>query len=201
MERIPLPIVTKTWRLLPHDPDAVGRLASSMSVAPVIAQLLHNRGLREPAAARRFLDAPLVGLHPPATLPGAEAAADRLWAAAQAKRKVTVYGDYDVDGVTGIAILMQALAHVGADVSFYVPHRLEEGYGLNIEALRQLAAAGTQLVVTVDCGITSCAEADAARALGLELIVTDHHEFKDNLPAADVLVHPRLPGSEYPFGG
>jgi single-stranded-DNA-specific exonuclease len=196
-----LPVVTKTWRLLPHDPDAVGRLASSMNVAPVIAQLLHNRGLREAEAARRFLDAPLVGLHPPAALPGAEAAADRLWAAAQAKRKVTVYGDYDVDGVTGIAILMQALAHVGADVSFYVPHRLEEGYGVNVEALRQIAGGGTQLVVTVDCGITSCTEADEARALGLELIVTDHHEFKDQLPAADVLVHPRLPGGDYPFGG
>src|SRR5262245_40206291 len=169
-----------------------------MNVAAVVAQLLHNRGLSDPQAARRFLDAPLVGLHPPNTLPGAEAAADRLWAAAQTKRKITVYGDYDVDGVTGIAILMQALAHVGADVNFYVPHRLEEGYGLNVEALRQLAAAGTQLVVTVDCGITSCADAVEARSLGLELIVTDHHEFKDSLPAADVLVHPRLPGGDYP---
>jgi len=196
-----LPVVTKTWRLLPHDPDATGRLAASMNVAPVIAQLLHNRGIREPEAARRFLDAPLAGLHRPNMLPGAEAAADRLWAATQAKRKITVYGDYDVDGVTGVAILMQALAHLGADVNFYVPHRLEEGYGLNVDALRQLAAAGTHLVVTVDCGITSGLEADEARSLGVELIVTDHHEFKESLPAADVLVHPRLPGGEYPFGG
>src|SRR5439155_15033982 len=110
-----------------------------MSVAPVIAQLLHNRGLREAGAARRFLDAPLAGLHSPAQLPGTDAAADRLWSAARAKRKITVYGDYDVDGVTGIAILLQALTLVGADVDFYVPHRLEEGYGLNVEALRQLA--------------------------------------------------------------
>src|SRR5262245_44412753 len=196
-----LPVVTKTWRLLPHDPDAIGRLAATMNVAPVIAHLLHNRGLCEPEAARRFLDAPLIGLRSPSSLPGAEVAADRLWAATQAKRKITVYGDYDVDGVTGIAILMQALAHVGAEVNFYVPHRLEEGYGLNVEALRQLAAAGTRVVVTVDCGIASNTEAVEARALGLELIVTDHHEFKSDLPAADVLVHPRLPGGAYPFAG
>ena len=87
----------------------------------------------------------------------AAAAADRLWAATQARRKITVYGDYDVDGVTGTAILLQALTLLGADVDFHVPNRLEEGYGLNPEALRQLAAAGTKVVVTVDCGICSCA--------------------------------------------
>jgi single-stranded-DNA-specific exonuclease len=196
-----LPPVAKTWRLLPHDPDAIGRLAGELEVAPVIAQLLLNRGLRDPAAARRFLDAPLTGLHAPQALPGASAAAERLWRAVQERRKVTVYGDYDVDGVTGTAILLQALTLLGAEADFYVPHRLEEGYGLNCEALRQLAAGGTKLVVTVDCGIASCREAEEARRLGLELVVTDHHEFKEELPAADALVHPRLPGHDYPFGG
>jgi single-stranded-DNA-specific exonuclease len=191
----------KTWRLLPHDSDVIGRLAAGLGVAPVVAQLLVNRGLREPAVARKFLDAPLTDLHPPHNLPGAAAAADRLWAAARDRRKITVYGDYDVDGVTGTAILLQCLTHLGADVDFYVPNRLDEGYGLNLDALRQLAAAGTKLVVTVDCGICSCAEADEAKRLGLELIVTDHHEYKPDLPCADVLVHPRLPGHRYPFGG
>jgi single-stranded-DNA-specific exonuclease len=187
--------------LLPHEPDAIGRLAGELGVSPVVAQLLLNRGIRESTAARRFLDAPLSGLHPPHTLPGAAEAADRLWAAAQARRKITVYGDYDVDGVTGTAILFQALTLLGADVDFYVPHRLDEGYGLNCDALRQIAAAGSRIVVTVDCGICSCEEADEARRLGLELIVTDHHEFLPQLPAAEVLVHPRLPGHAYPFGG
>ncbi|HEY1379236.1 MAG TPA: single-stranded-DNA-specific exonuclease RecJ [Gemmataceae bacterium] len=191
----------KTWRLLPHEPDALGRLAADLGVAPVVAQLLVNRGLSDPIAARKFLDAPLTGLHPPHALPGAAAAADRLWAAVQARRKITVYGDYDVDGVTGTAILLQALTLLGGDVDFYVPNRLEEGYGLNRDALRQLAAAGTKVVVTVDCGICSCGEAEEARRLGLELIVTDHHEYKAELPAADALVHPRLPGHDYPFGG
>jgi single-stranded-DNA-specific exonuclease len=196
-----VPPVAKTWRLLPHEPDALNRLAGELGVSPVVAQLLFNRGLRESAVARKFLDAPLTGLHPPHTLPGAAEAADRLWAAVRDRRKITVYGDYDVDGVTGTAILLQALVLLGADVDFYVPNRLDEGYGLNCEALRQLAVGGTKLVVTVDCGICSCCEAEEARTLGLELIVTDHHEYLPDLPCADVLVHPRLPGHDYPFGG
>jgi single-stranded-DNA-specific exonuclease len=193
--------VRKTWKLLPHEPNAIGRLATDLDVESVVAQLLLNRGLRDVAPARRFLDAPLTDLHPPHKLPGATAAADRLWAAVRERRKISVYGDYDVDGISGAAILLQALTLLGGNVDFYVPNRLEEGYGLNGDALRQIAAAGTDLVVTVDCGICSCAEADEARRLGLELIVTDHHEFTPNLPAADVLVHPRLPGHDYPFGG
>jgi single-stranded-DNA-specific exonuclease len=192
--------VTRTWHLLPHDPGAVGKLASALGLAPVVAQLLLNRGLAAPEGARRFLETPLAGLHPPDLLPGVPAAADRLLDAARTGRKVCVYGDYDVDGVTGSAILLQGLRLLGAEPTLYVPHRLEEGYGLNRDALRQLAGDGVGLVVTVDCGIASVAEAEEARRLGLELIVTDHHEFKDTLPAASVLVHPRLPGTAYPFG-
>jgi single-stranded-DNA-specific exonuclease len=192
--------VTKTWRLLPHDPGAVERLAAGLGVAPVVAQLLLNRGLAAPEQARRFLDAPLGGLHPPERLPGVAEAADRILAAVRQGRRLCVYGDYDVDGVTGTAILLQGLRLLGATPEYRVPHRLEEGYGLNRDALRQLAEAGTSLVITVDCGIASVAEAEEARRLGLELIVTDHHEFKDTLPDAAVLVHPRLPGTAYPFG-
>jgi single-stranded-DNA-specific exonuclease len=166
----------------------------------LVAQLLLNRGLNDPADARRFLDAPLNGLHAPDLLPGVSAAADRLLAAISAGKRICVYGDYDVDGVTGAAILLQGLRLLGARVDLYVPHRLEEGYGLNRDALRQLADNGNNVVVTVDCGIASLAEAEEARRLGLELIVTDHHEMKETLPAASVLVHPRLPGTAYPFG-
>jgi single-stranded-DNA-specific exonuclease len=192
--------VAKTWRLLPHDRGAVEGLASALQTPPVVAQLLLNRGLTAPDAARRFLDAPLSGLHPPEMLPGVAEAADRICAAVKAGRRICVYGDYDVDGVTGSAILLTTLRLLGARVDLYVPHRLEEGYGLNCDALRQLAADGFSVVVTVDCGIASLAEAAEARRLGLELIVTDHHEMKDDLPEAAVLVHPRLPGTAYPFG-
>jgi single-stranded-DNA-specific exonuclease len=192
--------VTKTWRLLPHDAAAVERLASALPAAPVVAQLLLNRGISSPEAARRFLDSPLSGLHPPELLPGVPEAAERIWAAVQAQRRICVYGDYDVDGVTGSAILLTVLRLLDAKADLYVPHRLEEGYGLNCEALQQLAADGFSLVVTVDCGIASIAEAEEAKRLGLELIVTDHHEMKPSLPQAAVLVHPRLPQTTYPFG-
>jgi single-stranded-DNA-specific exonuclease len=199
----------KTWHLLPHDRAAVERLASALGVGPVVAQLLLNRGLSSPEESRRFLDAPLSGLHPPELLPGVAEAADRILAAVRADRRLCVYGDYDVDGVSGSSILVNGLRLLGAKVDLYVPHRLEEGYGLNCEALRQIAESGASMVITVDCGIASVVEAREAKRLGLELIVTDHHEFKvagsgdprPALPDAAVLVHPRLPGTQYPFGG
>ena len=194
-----MPITPKIWRLLPHDPAAVERLAAALRVAPVVAQLLLNRGLSEPAPALRFLQAPLTGLHPPDLLPGATAAAARLLAAVRAGRRICVYGDYDVDGVTGAAILLHGLRLLGAQPDVYVPDRLEEGYGLNAEALQKIAVSGAQVVVTVDCGVCSVAEAEEAKRLGLELIITDHHEMKERLPDAAVLVHPRLPGGAYPF--
>jgi single-stranded-DNA-specific exonuclease len=196
-----LPAVPKLWHLVPHDRTAIERLAGDLRVSPVVAQLLLNRDLKNPDAARRFLDAPLAGLHPPMSLPGVPEAVERLHQAVEARKKVCIYGDYDADGVTGTAILFGLLQQLGVPAEFYVPHRLEEGYGLNKEALRQLAASGVQVVVTVDCGIASLDEADEAAQLGIELIVTDHHEMKDRLPAAACCVHPRLPGGDYPFGG
>jgi len=196
-----LPAVAKSWYLLPHDPDAVAQFARALQVAPIIAQLLLNRNIADPIQARRFLDAPLAGLHPPELLPGIVEASERLHDAARTGRRICVYGDYDVDGTTGTAILLQGLRLLGAEPDFYVPHRLDEGYGLNAEALRQIAASGTKVVVTVDCGVASLHEAEVARELGLELIVTDHHEPRERRPDAAVVVHPRLPPGIYPFGG
>jgi single-stranded-DNA-specific exonuclease len=196
-----LPPVAKSWHLLPHEPTAVGRLARALDVSAIVAQLLLNRNVCVPEQAKRFLEAPLTGLHPPELLPGAAEAAQRLFEAARSGRRICVYGDYDVDGTTGTAILLQGLRLLGAEPDFYVPHRLEEGYGLNPEALRQIADSGARVVVTVDCGVASLREAEVARDLGLELIVTDHHEPKERRPDAAVVVHPRLPPGAYPFGG
>jgi single-stranded-DNA-specific exonuclease len=158
--------------------------------------------MAEPEVAQRFLEAPLKGLHTPELLPGVKKAADLLFAAVKAGRRICVYGDYDADGITGTAILWGCLRLLGAEqTEYYLPNRLEEGYGLNAEALRQIKAAGASLVLSVDCGIAGLEEADEARRLGLELIITDHHEFKERLPDAAALVHPRLPGHTYPFGG
>jgi single-stranded-DNA-specific exonuclease len=191
---------SKRWRLLPHDRDAVNSLARSLQVPALVAQLLLNRGVSSAPDARRFLECPLSGLYAPTLRPGVAEAADRILAAVAAGRRICVYGDYDVDGVTGSSILLGCLTLLGAKPDLHIPHRLTEGYGLNRDALHKIAADGGGVVITVDCGIASLAEAEEAKRLGLELIITDHHEMKDELPDAAVLVHPRLPGTNYPFG-
>ncbi len=192
---------SKRWRIVPHDAERIARLESLAGVPPIVAQLLLVRGLHEPEAARTFLDAKLSGLRDPELLPGVADAAERIYAAVQARRKIVVYGDYDADGMTATAILLSCLKLIGADATYYVPNRLEEGYGLSCDALRKLAERGASLIISVDCGITSVQPALTAREAGLELIVTDHHEFGPELPAAAAIVHPRLPGTCYPFGG
>jgi single-stranded-DNA-specific exonuclease len=169
-------------------------LAAAAGIAPLLAQLLLNRGVQTPAEVRPFLTPDFKALLPPEALPGASAAADRLAAAARDRQKIVLYGDYDVDGVTGTAILWHALKLAGADVSFYIPSRLEEGYGLNTDAIERIAADGAKLLVTIDCGITARDQAQRARELGIELIVTDHHEPRGQLPAAALIVHPTASG-------
>src|SRR5436190_4214062 len=139
----------KRWRFQPHDAPRIARLEQSAGVSPIVAQLLISRGVYEAEAARTFLDAKLTGLRDPDLLPGAADAADRIYAAVQAKRKIVVYGDYDADGMTGTAILLSCLRLLRAEVSYHVPNRLEDGYGLNCDALRSLADRGTSLVISV----------------------------------------------------
>ena len=196
----PTPKDAKVWRLLPHDASAIDRLSRSLRISPIVAQLLLNRKQAEPPQAERFLTCPLTGLLEPELLPGIDAAVQRLMIAIKEQRRICIYGDYDVDGVTATAIMLTCLNLLKAQVDFHVPHRLDDGYGLNKETLQKLAQNGTNVVVTVDCGIASLDEAEEATRLGMELIITDHHEPKDNLPRASVLVHPRLPGTQYPFG-
>lgn len=191
----------KLWRVRRYEPDRIATFGREARLSPVVAQLLLSRGIDDAARAGEFLDCKLSNLRDPMLLPGVPQAVERLMAAVREGRKITVYGDYDVDGMTAVSLLMQCLRLLGADVNFYVPRRMEEGYGLNDEALRSLAAAGTKTVVTVDCGIAAVGEAKTAREIGLELIVTDHHEFASQLPDAAAIVHPRLPGAAYPFGG
>lgn len=193
--------MAKVWRIFPHDSARIAALQQQARVPPVIAQLLLSRGIHEASHAGEFLECKLTGLRDPELLPGLPNAADRIHAAVQAKRKIVVYGDYDADGMTAAAILYRCLKLLGAEVETFVPSRLDEGYGLHGDALRRLADRGASLVVTVDCGIASVAEADVARELNLELIITDHHEPGSELPRAAAIVHPRLPGHHYPFDG
>ena len=172
-------------------------LARSLKVSPLLAQLLINRGITEAAGASVFLRPKLTDLIEPGRMPGMEPAVSRLKQAVAERQKITIYGDYDVDGITGVAILWQVLTLLGADVEYYIPHRVDEGYGLNAEAVESLAGSGTKLLVTVDCGITAFRSADLAARLGLDLIITDHHQPDLKMPEAAAIVHPALDKS-YP---
>lgn len=190
----------KQWTLLPHDEVRVRNLVREARIPDVVAQLLVGRGVYHGQAAHQFLDAKLTDLREPETLPGVPAAVEVIAAALQAKSPIVIYGDYDCDGMTSAAILYSGLKRLGAEVSYHVPNRLEEGYGLSIETLEKLAQRGKRLVISVDCGIGSVDEAARCRQLGMQLIITDHHRIDGPLPEADAIVHPRLPGSQYPFG-
>ncbi len=193
--------MSKRWRIHPHDSARIAALERAARIPAVVAELLVCRGVSDPDQARDFLDPKLSSLRDPGLLPGCSEAANHIHSAVKDHRKIVVYGDYDVDGMTGTAILWLCLKLLGADVRYYVPHRVDEGYGLNCEAIRTLAADKTELLVTVDCGIASIEEAALARELGIELIVTDHHEPGTRLPEAVAIVHPHLPGGDYPFAG
>ena len=191
----------KAWRFPPFDEAVVSRLSAELKVPVLIAQVLASRGYRSGEDAAKFLSAKLMDLHEPDLLPGVAEGADVVVQAVSEKRRITIYGDYDVDGVTSTSILWHCLQLLGAPVDYYIPHRLEEGYWMNCDAIRQLHEEDSnRLVITVDCGITSVKEAELAKELGLDLIITDHHHLAETLPDARVLVHPRLPGSPYPFG-
>jgi single-stranded-DNA-specific exonuclease len=189
-------IQKKQWVIQPPD-HRCEQLAKPLKVSPLTAQVLINRGIADAQAGVRFLRPKLTELIDPAQMPGIGPAVHRLKQAITDKEKITLYGDYDVDGITGVAILWQVLRLLGADVDYYVPHRIDEGYGLNAEAIETLAKSGSKLLVTVDCGVTAFSSANLAGQLGLDLIITDHHQPDLELPKAVSIVHPALEES-YP---
>lgn len=180
----------KRWNIAPRIPPSV--LATLREFHPVIAQVLYNRGQDTPQKARAFLDGGDDALHNPFALHGMAQAVERIRRAIRGGEQIVVYGDFDADGVTSTALLVQALQALGARVEPYIPHRVDEGYGLNFEALRTLHRQGTSLVVTVDCGIRSVEEVAYGRRLGLDLIVTDHHSVGEALPPAVAVIDPKI---------
>ena len=190
----------KKWNFAPHDAAMVRSLSGQLNCSPLLGQILIARGYGTGTDAQAFLGARLTDLIEPTQLPGVPEATDLIVAAVKAERRITIYGDYDVDGVTSTSILWHCLQLLGAKVDYYIPSRLEEGYGLNCDAIRQLHEEDPRrLVISVDCGIASVEEGALAKELGLDLIITDHHNMKDELPPALCHVHPRLPGTDYPF--
>ena len=177
------------WRCEPYEVAAALRLADSLGVSQPLAAVLARRGLSEPARAARFLAGD--ERHDPLELPGARRACERIRDHVARGSRIAVFGDYDVDGVCATAIMLRTLRALGADPSWQLPSRFEEGYGLSAEAARRLAGQGVELLITVDCAITAVDEVAAAREAGLEVIVTDHHRPGERLPDCTV-VHPAL---------
>ncbi|NQT89139.1 single-stranded-DNA-specific exonuclease RecJ [bacterium] len=189
----------KQWHIRDCDDALRDELADAVGCSPLLAQLLLNRNISTQAAVRCFLEPDLKGLHDPGLLPDIDKAVARIRKAQGEKERVLIYGDYDADGVTSTSLLLQLLRVLGIDVHYYIPHRIDEGYGLNIEAVETAADEGVRLIVTCDCGTNSVAEVERARELGIDVIITDHHEPGHAIAPALAVVNAKLTGSLYPF--
>jgi len=187
------------WEVAEPDPDRQQLWSKELDLPAPAVQVLLNRGIHELDEARRFLLAGPEHLHAPSLMAGMDQAVARLARAIEARERIRIYGDYDADGVTGTALLLLFLRGLGASVDFYIPSRLDEGYGLSGGALEEARNQGVDLVVSVDCGITSLAEARRAEGIGLDLIITDHHEPLDELPRAVAVLDPKRRDCPYPF--
>jgi single-stranded-DNA-specific exonuclease len=191
----------RRWVFARADRDASSRLARGLNISPLTATLLVNRGVREPADARSFLSPDLASLVDPLRLNDMARAVDRLEAAVKGSEPVGLFGDYDVDGTSGTAILVKLFALLGRPVRYRVPHRVTDGYGLNAAAVEAFAAEGVRVLVTVDCGTNDAEEVALARARGMDVIVVDHHEPAPARAEAYAVLNPKLPGSTYGFTG
>lgn len=186
----------KLWKLKEKFPQELAEKYPEIS--PFTLQLLHNRGLALEDEIERFLSPQYENLHDPFIFTDMEKAVKRVWVAIENKEKVFVYADYDADAVTANAVLQQTFRYLNFDVESYIPDRFTEGYGLNLEAFEKIRQAGATLVITVDCGTNSVEVADFCKSIGIDLIITDHHEITGALPNSFVLINPKNPHDKYP---
>ncbi len=187
------------WQVAPKVPDHIQEKFGH--IHPVMLQVLYNRGIIEPGAVHAFLEGRYLESTDPFLLPDMDKAVSRIEQAIDNEETIIVYGDFDADGVTSTVLLTQALRGMGADRNLirpYIPDRVDEGYGLNVEALTNLKAKGADLVITVDCGIRSVFEVEHANQIGLEMIITDHHSLGPKMPPGTAVINPKRPDSTYP---
>ncbi len=189
---------TLVWEHLPCDEGAVSALEAALGLHPTVARLLCLRGFADPDLARQFLHPSLDHLHDPFKLTDMTAAVQRLEQAIARRERIAIHGDYDVDGITSTVILRRALEMLGGDVVHFIPERLRDGYGLQPAAIERLHADGVSLIVSVDCGIRGIEAARRARELGVDLIITDHHEPDHELPVAVAVLNPKRHDCSYP---
>ena len=191
--------IDKIWQVAAIDSGRERQLAEEAGISPLLARLLINRGIKDSLSAKRFLSPQLTQLHDPFLLNDMTPAVERIGQAIKKKEDILIYGDYDVDGITGVTLLVSALKKWGGRVSYYIPHRIKEGYGLNKGVIEKAAREGIKLIITVDCGITALEEVACAHQRGIEVIVTDHHQPGKDLPQAAAIINPGRRDSSYPF--
>ncbi|MCY4568376.1 MAG: single-stranded-DNA-specific exonuclease RecJ [Candidatus Poribacteria bacterium] len=190
----------KKWQFKSSDFDSSLALASEVGVSPFAAQLLINRGIKTAAEAQSYLYPSLDGLHSPFKLAGMDKAVERIHKAISRGEKICVYGDYDVDGTTATALLLNTFRQMDVPVDYYIPNRFGDGYGLSEDTVEKIHQKNeAKLLITVDCGITSVKEIALANKLGIDVIVTDHHQPEEEQPPAYALISPKIPGNEYPY--
>ncbi|NSW56348.1 MAG: single-stranded-DNA-specific exonuclease RecJ [Armatimonadetes bacterium] len=193
-----MPACRPAWDAAPRDFDFEAQMARELGIHPVIAGVMRRRGITTPDHARRFLHPDLADLHDPFLLPDMDIAARRIVKAIENHETVLVHGDYDVDGITGSALMVRFLSKLGADVQYHLPHRQIDHYGLSVEAMREAARVGAHLAIAVDCGVTGFEAVAEGRRLGMDVVVIDHHEPEDRLPNANAIVDPKRADSTYP---
>ena len=189
----------KKWVTAAPDLQAAQSLSETCGFSPLAAAALCARGVDTPEKAASFLSTDICGLHDPMRLCDMGEAVQQIRTAIAEKQKIIVFGDYDVDGITATCVLLRYLRSLGADADYYIPNRLSEGYGLSCAAMDALYEKGVRLIVTVDSGVTAFEEAAYAKQLGMKMVITDHHECREQMPDAEAVVNPRRPACAYPF--
>lgn len=188
------------WIIQDCDRTLSQALSNELNISPLVANLLVNRGIVTAETANHFLNKDAANFHDPFLLDSMDIAIARIEKAIESNEKILVYGDYDADGVSSTTVMVRALEEKGARVDFYIPNRFTEGYGPNEAAFRWAGNEGYTVIITVDTGISAIHPARIAKELGIDLIITDHHEVSPELPEAFAIIHPRKPGGHYPFG-
>lgn len=187
------------WVFAEHpDGDVLARTKSALNIPTVMAKILINRGIVDVTKAQHFLEPALENLLDPFLLRDMDLAVDRIWQGIDAGEKIMIHGDYDVDGVTGTSVLVRTLAALGADVTYYIPHRVEQGYGISQQGIDRGRAIGVTLLISVDCGITAVDEVVYAKEQGIDVVITDHHQ-PSGLPKAVAVINPKRDDCSYPF--
>ncbi len=191
--------MNKKWEFYGVDEETIKDISSKNNISELLATVLANRGITESKEIEKFLNPTRNDFYDPYMMPDMEIAVERIIKAVENKEKVIIYGDYDVDGITSITVLKKFLSEIGLEAGYYIPNRLDEGYGLNLESVKKIAEEKYTLIITVDCGISGIDEIDYANSLGIETIVTDHHEPLDVLPKALAVVDAKRKDNKYPF--